>query len=134
MKFTVYGTPRPQGSTRAFIPKGWNRAVITSDNKKLKPWRQEVTDTLFVESGCIPYSGSGNEAIVMSLDFFFKRPKSAPKSRAYPTVKPDVDKLIRAIFDAGTGVLYGDDAQLVGVTARKHYDAIERVEIEVIEL
>ncbi len=38
VKFTVYGRPVPQGSTRSFIPKGWTRAVITTDNKKLKPW------------------------------------------------------------------------------------------------
>src|SRR5580693_4611109 len=46
--FTVFGVAQPQGSTRAFIPRGWTRAVITTDNAKLKPWRQELTQTAMV--------------------------------------------------------------------------------------
>ena len=43
VEFTVHGTPQPQGSAKAFIPKGWKRAIITSDNRSLKPWRQDVS-------------------------------------------------------------------------------------------
>lgn len=104
---------------------------ITSDNAKLKPWRQQITDTVFVESGGIPYSGNGKEAIALSLDFFFAKPPSA-KKRTNVTVRPDVDKLIRACLDAMTGIVYQDDAQVVDVTARKHYGLPERLEIEVV--
>ena len=45
IQFTVYGHPEPQGSTRAFVPKGWTRPVITTASKKMKPWRQQITGT-----------------------------------------------------------------------------------------
>ena len=127
--FTVYGTPRPQGSTRAFIPKGWKRAVITTDNTKLKPWRQEVSGAAMALN---PEVLCG--AIVLCVDFFFKRPRSAPKARTMPTVKPDVDKLLRGILDACTGICYRDDAQVVQVFASKHYGDPERCEIKLREL
>ena len=41
LTFTAYGTPRPQGSAKAFV-RG-NRAFITSDNAKLKPYRHTLT-------------------------------------------------------------------------------------------
>lgn len=123
--FTVYGTPVPQGSTKAFIPRGWNRAVITTDNSKLKPWRQQVTETaLSMNAQMI------TGAVAIGLHFYFRKPKSASK-RLYPTVKPDTDKLIRGILDALTGVCYRDDAQVVRVDAAKHYGDVERCEIRV---
>ena len=132
MRFTIYGRPEPQGSTRSFVRNG--KIATTSDNKKLKPWRQQLSDTVFVESGCCPYVGKGLEPITLTLDFYFQRPKSAPKKRTANTVKPDVDKLARACLDALTGIVYQDDAQVVAVTARKHYGLPERCEIEVIEV
>jgi crossover junction endodeoxyribonuclease RusA len=129
-RFTVYGKPQPQGSTRAFLSGG--KVNTTSANKNLKPWRQQLTDTAFAECGGIPYSGNGNEAICVTMTFYFDRPKSA-KKRRMPTVKPDVDKLIRAILDSLTGICYRDDAQVVQVAALKFYGGPERVEITVQE-
>jgi len=128
VKFTVYGKPVPQGSTRAFIPKGWKRAVITTDNTKLKPWRQQITATaiaLAVE--ILPRE----VPVVMGLRFYFEKPPSA-KKRIRPTVKPDVDKLIRGVLDSLTGVLYVDDSQVVRFSyIEKLYGLPERVEIEI---
>jgi len=130
IQFIVYGTPKPQGSTRAFIPKGWKRAVITTDNVQLKPWRQQISlEAIALQQPL------REGPIRMGLRFFFKRPKSAPKSRIHPTVKPDTDKLIRAILDALTGILYRDDAQVVQFSEiSKAYGDPERVEIQLEEL
>jgi len=52
------------------------------------------------------------------------RPKSIPKSqRLSPIVPPDLDKLLRAIGDAvgQSGLIWGDDSQIVEISARKHY-------------
>lgn len=129
VRFTVYGTPRPQGSTRAFIPKGWKRAIITSDNAKLKPWRQQISATALAQgSDPIPQ----RIPVRVSLDFFFARPDSATeKKRPGMTVKPDIDKLIRSVFDSLKDILIHDDSQITAVNARKHYGIPERVEIEV---
>lgn len=131
IKLIVYGTPRPQGSTRGFIPKGWNRPIITTDNKKLKPWRQEVSGAA-ADLNVAPFEA--HVPLAIRLDFYFDRPKSSSiKKRPGMTVKPDGDKLVRAIFDSLKGILYDDDAQIVSHRARKHYGGPERVEIELKE-
>lgn len=129
-KFTVYGHPQPQGSSRAFNIKG--RTVVTSANRNLKPWRQQLSETMLAESG--KYAGESDQPVCMSLMFVFERPKSAPKKRVGMTVKPDVDKLCRAILDAGTGILYHDDSQVISLTAAKSYGSPERAEIRVMYL
>lgn len=128
--FTVYGTPVPQGSMKAFTPKGWHRPVITGDNARTKPWKQQVSGVAL--SLNVPPFGK-ESAIVIVLDFYIKKPPSIPKRRIRPIVKPDLDKLCRSCFDSLTGILFTDDAQIVEVRATKHYDDRERVEIQVQE-
>lgn len=131
VKFTVYGRPVPQGSAKAFYVKSLGRAVVTSDNKNLKPWRQQLSDTAnALNTPLVPQENP----VAITLDFWFERPKGAPKRRRGMTVKPDIDKLVRAVFDAMTGTLIEDDAQIVDVHARKHYGIPERVEIQIGEL
>jgi crossover junction endodeoxyribonuclease RusA len=131
IRFEVHGTPRPQGSTRAFIPKGWSRPIITTDNEKLKPWRQEIAGTaaaLDVEIF------KAHTPLSITLRFYFARPASvSPRKRPGMTVKPDGDKLLRAVLDALTGILYPDDAQVVRFAIEKLYGSPERVEIELQE-
>ena len=53
---------------------------------------------------------------------------SAPK---HPARKPDVDKYLRRILDAMTGVIYADDGQVVQVSAAKRFGDPARAEIAV---
>ena len=67
--------------------------------------------------------------ISVAIDFYLAIPKSwseAKKIRAwndeiYPTGKPDLDNLGKAILDACNGILYDDDKQIVSLTMRKYY-------------
>lgn len=114
--FFVAGTPIPKGSTRSFIPKGWNRAITTAANTKTKPWQQAV-GSIAAEV----YRGELIQgAVALDLRFLFLRPKSA-KKRTYLTVKPDLGKLARTIEDALTGTIYRDDAQITESTLSKEY-------------
>jgi Holliday junction resolvase RusA-like endonuclease len=129
LSFTVYVHPEPQGSSRAFVNKKTGRAIITSANPKMKPYRQAVTQTVLEAlHGERPFAGK-HVPVWISLNFFFQKPPSCPKRRIFPVVKPDVDKLVRATFDALTGALYEDDAQVVELTTSKNYGTPERVEI-----
>lgn len=130
MKFTVFGTPKPQGSLRAFIPKGWNRAVITTANKKLKPWRQDVSMVALLEmNGRKPLEC----AIGVRCKFYFLKPKSTKKAVTEKITKPDIDKLLRGILDSLTGVCFKDDSQVVYCEVHKRFcDSMERAEIEVL--
>lgn len=80
ISFTVYGHPEPQGSTKAFLPKGWKRSIITTDNAKLKPWRQQLTRAaLEATHGEIPFPKGA--AVALSLKFYLARPASVSRRR-----------------------------------------------------
>lgn len=131
IQFTVYGRPQPQGSMKAFIPKGWQRPILTSDNKKMKPWRQEVIGTI----ASLRYNMIKRpQAVKVEAEFCFKKPKSLSRKQAYLTKKPDLDKLARALLDCLTGLLIEDDAQVCQLCVYKSYSVPERVSVEVSEL
>lgn len=132
ISFTVYGRPVPQGSMRAFLPKGSNRPIVTSDNKKLKPWRQQVSETAMYEmrKAGISVCQSG-VALCVIATFYFAKPKSVKKCVTQKTTKPDVDKLLRGVLDALTGVVFWDDSQVVIASSTKLFGVNERLEVEV---
>lgn len=116
----VVGTPAPQGSARAIVHKHTQRAVlIKANDKRQKSWRADVRDAL-IDNGMAAAHFPG--PVDIRLDFVMPRPKSTPKTRATPaaTKKPDLDKLIRAVFDAITeSGMWTDDSAVVVVTATK---------------
>jgi Holliday junction resolvase RusA-like endonuclease len=57
----------------------------------------------------------------VEITFTLRKPASAPKRRVtWPDRRPDLDKLLRSTFD-GLDCIWGDDSQVVEVTARKVY-------------
>jgi crossover junction endodeoxyribonuclease RusA len=136
LEFTVYGKPQPQGSTKAYMPKGARFPVVTSDNEKLKPWRQQISGTAESIIRSVPGASVPmlHEAVEVRLQFYFDKPKSTKKSVIHKITKPDIDKLERAVFDALTGIAFKDDAQVVKVSKDKLFGLPERVEIGVYPL
>jgi len=132
IQFTAYVKPEPQGSAKAFVIAG--KARVTSDNRKLKPYRSEVTGCAIQaceqRNIAMPYAGQ-HQPVGVRLVFSFRRPESLPRKHTLPARKPDIDKLVRATLDALTGVLFYDDGQVVQVSAVKQYAAIESVDITV---
>jgi crossover junction endodeoxyribonuclease RusA len=111
VEFTIPGTAIPQGSKTVFN----GRAVEA--NKKLRPWRKVVTaaatDALAGRPGF-------DTAVTAIIDFYLPRPKTVLRLR--PTVKPDLDKLARALGDGLTDSgLIRDDALIVCLSAAKWY-------------
>lgn len=122
--FYVPGLPQPQGSARAFVVKG--RAVVTSDNPKMKSWRMDVKTVAYQE--CTLLEGP----VQIDAGFYLPRPKShygtgrnaavlKESAPALVSSKPDIDKLSRALLDALTGIAYRDDAQVVRLSVVKRY-------------
>lgn len=115
------GVPAPKGSTRAFLRKG--KPVITADNERTKPWQNVITTLCF---GRRAYAGS---PVAVSLTFLVPRPKGhysngklKPSAPTFPTTKPDIDKLTRAVLDALTDAQWWeDDSRVVNVIALKLY-------------
>lgn len=123
LTFTVFGVAVPKGSTRAFIPKGWSRPIITSDNPANKGWQQLVAEGANRAIFALPASERGvlQGPVRLSIAFYLPRPKSAPKQVILPTKKPDLDKLVRSVKDALTQVVWRDDSQVVDLVVTKRY-------------
>lgn len=111
----VFGVPVPQGSHKAFVVKG--RAVVTSvNNAALKPWRKAIADA--AREALTPIEKA--TPVRVEVGFVFERPASV--KRAAPTVRPDVDKLARAVLDALTeSGAFADDSQVVDLHVTKVY-------------
>ena len=118
----VPGIPVPQGSAKAYV-RG-RRAIVTSDNARLRPWRSTVTAAI-ADTDPEMFTGP----VVVDLDFIFPRPASHYGKRGlrgaapdYPAVRPDLDKLCRACLDSLTDAgAVRDDAQVVELSASKTY-------------
>jgi crossover junction endodeoxyribonuclease RusA len=131
IRIRVNGEPAPQGSKRHF-PNGG----MVEMSKKVAPWREAVrsqTQLALADGG--EHGGYLRGPVFVGITFYLHRPAShfgtgrnagivklaAP---ARPCGKPDLDKLIRSTLDGlKTGGAYGDDAQVVAVTATKWYAA-----------
>lgn len=122
LTFTVYGVAQPQGSSKAFVPKGWTRAIVTSANPKNKGWRQLVAEGA---SRALEGRRSALQGPVrLQVDFFLPRPKSLPKGVQQHTKRPDADKLVRSVCDALSKVAWQDDSQVIEIHAKKQYAAV----------
>ena len=119
--FFVAGTPKPQGSKRGFVHPSTKRVILTeAAGAALKDWRHDVKLTAMSRM-------NGKDMVVpptavrLMVLFVLPRPVSLPKTKPTPLAvkKPDTDKLVRAIGDALTGVVYADDSQVVSLYADK---------------
>lgn len=121
--FVVYGVPRPQGSKRHV-----GNGIMVESSKHVKAWREDVSS-----AARKAYAGGLIDGPVsLHVTFGFPRPRShyrtgkhaqelkesAPK---FHRGRPDLSKLIRAVEDALTGVVWRDDSQVVDIKSTKGY-------------
>lgn len=120
--FHVSGYPAPKGSfTRmpngAMLPAG-----TTASREKGINWRNEIRHVALDTMGDNqPQRG----AVRLMVEFQLPYPKSSIRKYQYgwwPHIKkPDVDKLLRMLLDALTGIVWADDSQVAYVTVNKVY-------------
>lgn len=60
-----------------------------------------------------------------------KKQRAALAGEVLPTSKPDIDNVVKAIFDGCNGVLWRDDVLVVDTRVRKRYAATPCVRVEV---
>lgn len=135
IRFTVPG--KPQGKARArtgYNPKTKQVMSHTPENTVLyenliKTCYMQTTDQIF-DSG---------EALSVCIEAYFEPVKSTSKklrelmlqNKIYPTKKPDIDNIVKAILDALNGIAYKDDTQVVQIVAEKVYSQNARVEVTI---
>lgn len=153
--FSVRGLPIPQGSTKGFYNPTTRHVHITTDNNKLKSWRNMVATVLQSKAPETLWDGP------VSLGLLFRLPMPKAKgngpcrchhlpschrkecgkrlacrgekklddchctmyipAKPWPSSKPDLDKLVRAVNDALTGIVLQDDSQVVAIQTLKEY-------------
>jgi Holliday junction resolvase RusA-like endonuclease len=141
IRFEVFGEARPAGSKRAFVNPHTGQAIVTDDSgKKGKTWRADIQ-----AAAREAYDGPLLDgALDILVTFYRARPKShyrtgknadllkdsAPR---YPTARPDATKLLRAVEDALTGIIWVDDSLIVSQHAFKRFadDGRPKVKVEV---
>jgi crossover junction endodeoxyribonuclease RusA len=108
----VSGEPASQGSHSVIHGR-----IVQVNSAKHKRWRNAVA---FAALDLITDGWELlDEPLELSVIFYLPRPKSV--SREFPAVMPDVDKLLRAVFDSLSGVIYLDDSRIIRATAQKLY-------------
>jgi len=139
IEFVVYGKPAQMGSKKAFVRGG--RAIITDDNsEKRKAWANAVSS---VAAEVMRGRDLISSPVQLRALFYFRRPNSHYGSgRNATTLKasapelhsqtPDLDKLIRCLGDALTGIVFRDDALIWSMVISRHWtEKQERAEVEV---
>jgi len=125
--FVVLGEAMTKGSAKAFVPKKWAqaavaqgkapRAIVVNDNPRAKDWEQRIATEAQKVGGGALFTGP----VILTVAFHLPRPKSLPKRVSHHMTRPDCDKATRCVLDALTGVLYGDDGQVVELHVRKQF-------------
>lgn len=148
LHIVVVGKPAPQGSKRPVRNKHTGRINMVESSERVGAWRSDIRDAaLKLLDPPDNYAGLWEAPLVVGIQFRLARPKNhylpansrrdtpflrdnAPK---HPAGKPDLDKLIRAVLDALTGLVWRDDSQVVHVEAWKLYHPHEGADITVSE-
>lgn len=109
IEFRVDGSPITQGSLKSFLGK--NGKVCTfHDNPLLKDWRNQIKRAVWRQNTITPNWKNITESnIGLKVVFYLDNPLTGG----------DLDKLIRAVGDALTGVCYVDDRQITRIYAEK---------------
>ena len=94
--------------------------MIEVSGEKLKKWRNAIA------LECQKYDTKDIilSPVEVTATFYLPRPKTVSQSkRSLPIVPPDIDKLTRALLDGigQSGVIWGDDAQVIRINITKLY-------------
>ena len=113
-------TPRP----RAAAFGGHARVYGAGKAHPVHTWRERIVAAVEAQYAGPPLDG----ALALDLEIHLGRPKRLCRKKDSPgplpcTSKPDLDNLLKAVKDALSGRVYGDDCQVVEARARKRYHA-----------
>lgn len=130
--FTIPGKPQGKGRPRASRDGHMYTPKTTREYEKL------ISICYKMQSGL----DFGDAPISMSIRMYFPIPKSTPKAKRVlmvsddirPTVKPDIDNVMKSICDALNGIAYKDDTQIVSAFLYKYYAEDPRVDVDIEEV
>lgn len=129
--FTCHGAPVSQGSHVA-----WHGRVVAVNDRQLSNWRAMVRARALQAAAACGWGTNFDGPVIVSARFNLRRPKK-PRWPT-PAVRPDLDKLARAVGDAitksskhGDGLI-SEDSRIIEWQISKHYtDALHAEGVEV---
>lgn len=114
--FVVTGRFGTKGSARLVKTPRTGRTFMKASSKFLAQW---TADCRYAAHLARVKKLPGDVGVHIVVTYEFTRPQRCP--RETPCIKPDVDKLARALLDALTGLAYVDDGQVVKLEVEKIY-------------
>lgn len=118
--FWIDGVPQPQGSKTAGKTKDGRPFVRDKNPAALKAWRKTIAAATRTVFAAVPQI-EPDVPVIVHVEFRFVR--GVTVKREHPTVRPDTDKLCRALLDGigDAGNAWGDDSQVVTLRGHKVY-------------
>jgi Holliday junction resolvase RusA-like endonuclease len=134
--FVVPGTPvgkgRPKFARRGNFVSTYTPEKTASYENLVKVKAQEAM------RGVPPFDGAVSVTIHLWVtppaSWSQKKQRQALNHEVLPTSKPDVDNVIKGIFDAMNEIVWKDDKQAVDVFIRKRYAIAASAVVEVMPL
>jgi len=105
-------------------PKATQTGSVVRVNGRSFPVRRNTDWTAYVRlvmAQAAVADGLTPTEMPLSVGVVFYLPDLASGKRALPTKRPDLDNLLKGFLDAGNGILWLDDAQIVSLTVDKRY-------------
>lgn len=145
--FSIPGTPIGKARPRVITSDTGSRAFTpqkTKDYEEFVRWcfLSQCKGTFFGTSRSIHAGGEFHDGVAklplsMEIQAFFPIPKNTSKKnkelmltgQIFPTKKPDLDNIAKAIADALNGVAYPDDSQIISLSISKFYSDNPRVDV-----
>lgn len=129
--FTVPG--QPQGKGRPRIGK------IGAHARMFTPAKTVAYEGLIAHAAQLAMAGrpmlDGPVEVSLAIEcqvpasWSQKKQRQALAGEVMPTTKPDVDNVVKAVFDGLNGVLWRDDVQVVSLRLRKRYSGTPCVRV-----
>ena len=133
LSFEIPGQPIGQGRPKFSTINGHARAYDPEKSRNYKAYVKLLATQAMKDSGFTMIEGP----CCLSIDAYFAVPKSKSKKfreaalsgLEYPTKKPDIDNIVKALQDALNGLAYKDDSSIVFLSVAKCYSEVPRVEV-----
>lgn len=135
ISFTVVGKPIPQGSMNAYpYRKSSGKMGVRMSHtkgKELEEWRENIRSS-FNRENIEGFFAKRGEPV--SIDMIFQLEPAKSNRDRWPVKKiGDLDKFVRAVNDALTGIAFEDDCQIITLYSNKQFihDSSARVVINI---
>lgn len=129
--------PRPRPLVEFFVP-GVPRSTQTGSvmrfGKRLMPIRRGTAWSSMVGLAARQHRPTRPFTGPCGLTLVFHLPRPESSERDFPSVRPDLDNLVKGLPDTFNGVLWVDDAQVIEMTVSKLYSQTPGVLVVVEQL